>query len=1276
VRRLFRVFWWCFTAVVVSLAVALSAARLLLPGMSEYRAQIEAIAQRLVQRPVEIGQLDAAWHGLSPVLRLKQVVIRDSRFPDGALAVDEVQVGLDVIQSALRRKWLTAGLRLIGTRLALSTDLTHVHLVSELAELFSWLSLQESVALEQVQLEWADPGLFNAPLQLSDASLRLVNDGDRHQLLAEGGLAEPFGRTLKVAADLRGSPRDPQQLRGRVYLKTEGLNLQLADRWRAAVGVGFAGHADLELWAGLGDGRLEWGSGSVSVDEPRFVSASEGGEGFSAGRLASAFRWQLADAGWQVELSEFGVQRGQRDVWPAAEFRVLVQTGERLRIRGRASRVVLQEVHSVLPLLPWMRDDALVMVDRVQPNGELHDSEFEFVYVDGTAPVFSMRARFENLQFAASEALPGVSGLSGSIEGNLQAGFLHLDSSGASLRMPRLFAAPHTVSRLEGVVRWQRYADLFRIETDQLTVRSGQLDSRVRMQLDWPYQQASPWLDLQLTLSDLPLTGVSAQLPEKLMSPKMVAWLQTAFQAGTASNARFVLQGRLDQLPFDGNEGRLEASFNFSEAVLNFHPAWGRLDALEGSALLVGRSMRITGSSARIRESAVERVVAVIDDISRPVLKIDGTVAGTVAGMLDYVSYSPLGKRFGGPIEQVTVHGDAQLQLDLDIPLKAGLGELQVDGRVALDNNELEPAGFDLAFTHITGDVMFSKRGISAQLVRAELLGKPVQISIYPWEAARREGTVVDIEGPLDLVSLLSKRLPGMTPFVSGVADWHALLLIPRQPRSGEPKLELELRSDLQGIAIELPQPFGKRRQEARETVIAWVPGETASRPLRVSYADRLRAAMLLGREGNGIQKAALSFGAAPAQLPPRNEIHMGGEVQVLDAGDWLTLLKRVAAARDGAAAPKARPKLPPVAVRLTVKRALLSGYRFDNLSIDSDSRAPWQFLLRGDQAHGLVGWSPAQAQGAAALKLEFERLVLKRQPGRTTVTARQQPARPQALPELDISIADLRLGENSLGKARLVGRRVDNGVQFEALELDGKAVTLKGQGSWLQVDSAQSTRFSADVIGGKLDELTRLFGDSASVKGGKLSGSIELSWPGSPAAFSLGTLEGELHITALDGRLVDVEEGAGKLINLFSLNSLQRRLSLDFTDLTKEGFSFDRMEGHIVVMDGNAFTNDLTIKGSSAVIEIAGRTGLVSKDYDQLVTVTPQLSASLPIAGALAGGPAVGAAVFIAEKLVGDEFNRMSRVQYQVSGSWDAPVYRKLHRERRSNGTDAEKKP
>jgi uncharacterized protein YhdP len=285
-------------------------------------------------------------------------------------------------------------------------------------------------------------------------------------------------------------------------------------------------------------------------------------------------------------------------------------------------------------------------------------------------------------------------------------------------------------------------------------------------------------------------------------------------------------------------------------------------------------------------------------------------------------------------------------------------------------------------------------------------------------------------------------------------------------------------------------------------------------------------------------------------------------------------------------------------------------------------------------------------------------------------VTSREQPEgrettgsmRPQALPEMDIGVANLNWDERNLGSIKVIAKHSLQGIEFETLDIDSKAIAFNGSGAWLEHDGRQSSQFHAEVRGGELGELALLLRTGSTVKGGKLDGNIQLNWSGSPADFSLATMEAEFDLRAKDGRLVSVDEGgAGKLLSLFSLNTLQRRLTLDFSDVFKEGFTFDKMQGHFVIMDGDAFTNDFTIKGSSATIDIAGRTGLVAQDYDQLVTVTPQVSSTLPIAGVIAGGPAVGAAVFLADKLVGDKFNRMTRIQYQVIGSWDDPVYKKL---------------
>ena len=149
------------------------------------------------------------------------------------------------------------------------------------------------------------------------------------------------------------------------------------------------------------------------------------------------------------------------------------------------------------------------------------------------------------------------------------------------------------------------------------------------------------------------------------------------------------------------------------------------------------------------------------------------------------------------------------------------------------------------------------------------------------------------------------------------------------------------------------------------------------------------------------------------------------------------------------------------------------------------------------------------------------------------------------------------------------------------------------------------------------------------------------------------------------DGQLLDLKPGAaGRVLGLLSLNNLPRRLALDFRDITAEGFSFDRISGSFVIEDGNAYTNDLMVDGPAAKIEISGRIGIAEQDYDELVTVIPYVKTGIPLAGTLAGGPAVGAVLLVAETLLEDKLgplNRIAKKQYTITGSWDDPVIDKL---------------
>ena len=1257
-RRLGRMLWWGVAIVIVGLAVTLSAARLLLPGMGEYQEQMVALVEGAINRKVEIGTMDAAWHRFSPVLRLQRVVIYDEAFPGGQLGVGEIQVGLDIIDSLLQRKWLTSGIRIIGVQLAVQTDLSGQRADDMNMEAFYWLMRQQSVSLEQVTLDWQDPGLPGQRAQFSGLSAQLRSNGWRHQFLVQTDVNDYYGKRIELAADFSGPLKRLQDWRGTAYIKTEGFRLQAADSLAESLGYAAQGDVDLELWARIRDSQVKWSAGSVYIARPRLSRRDESVATFGADALSSRFKLKAIKDGWNLELQNFSLLRDEVPVWPETRLRATFNTGESLTVHGTISHVAVSEAGKILPLLPWIDQDIRDRIQHMQPRGELVDTEFELHLADKATPRFSLRSDFDHLGVSPYAGLPGATELSGNLEGNLQVGTITLDARGASLHLPKVFSEVYELSHLTGRLDWQHLSDRFRVSSDQLLLASDALKARTRLQFDWQPGQVVPWVDMQLWADDLPMVDVKRYLPDRVMGANALGWLRGAFQHGTAHDVRFLLQGPLDRVPFDQGDGRLEARFDFDDVLLDYHPRWGELNALNGSALFAGRSMRITGTSATILDANVDRVVAVINDFANPVLDIDGTVSGTLESMLAYINYSPLRDRFGKLVDQIKTRGDADLQLGLRIPLHPALGELQVNGDVGFQGNSLKPRDSGISLDQVRGILKFTDQGVRARDVRAQLFKHPVKVSVYPEGSAGTQRTVVDIEGKLKLVDMLKKESLHVDPYIDGAAYWHALLQIPAGTDVSGRSLELKLISDLKGVAINLPVPLAKIADDVRPVSISWMPGKLSSDPLVATLDKDVTLKLLMRKADNGLRKAGIHFGEGDASLPPSDAILLDGELEALNLDAWIDLIRSIASRDTPASGP-----MPPVSTDLHIRQVSLLGYLAQDLNVSSLADDPWHFTIGGQDMAGQAGWTPAVGDAVPTLTLRLERLTAVQSPDAAR-TGSRTVLTPERLPSLDLEVGKVQLGPYALGKVAVHGERVAEGMSFPDLKVDSRAIAFNGEGAWLQHGEQQSTRFRADIAGGELGELVKMFGDNGSIRGGKMQGSVSLDWPGNPGDFQLATVEGKISLETEKGRLVEVKEGAGKLLNIFNLNSLQRRISLDFTDLTKEGFSFDKINGSLVIGDGNAYTDDFVIHGTSATIEISGRAGLVERDYDQLIKLTPQVSSSLPLAGALAGGPAVGAAVFLAERLVGKNFNRMAQVRYKVSGTWDEPVYTRLKSE------------
>jgi uncharacterized protein YhdP len=300
-------------------------------------------------------------------------------------------------------------------------------------------------------------------------------------------------------------------------------------------------------------------------------------------------------------------------------------------------------------------------------------------------------------------------------------------------------------------------------------------------------------------------------------------------------------------------------------------------------------------------------------------------------------------------------------------------------------------------------------------------------------------------------------------------------------------------------------------------------------------------------------------------------------------------------------------------------------------------------------------------------MEVRLERLRLARG-GEGEAPAREadQPD-PRRIPSLEFSCAAMALDDLELGEVRFSARNHANGIELTSLETRGERLKVDGSGDWLARGEQQVTHLKARMKSPDLGALLDALGFSRSgVAGGETRARLEAGWVGGPEDFALDRINGELELDIKDGRLVDVDPGAtGRVFGLLSVTALPRRLKLDFSDLFTRGLTFDTIEGTFTIDNGDAYTNNLTMSSPAAQVAVAGRVGLASEDYDQLVTVTPRVSAALPLAGALAGGPvgaAVGAAAaFVAERFLQKDMSRMVETQYSITGPWDDPEVKDL---------------
>jgi uncharacterized protein YhdP len=209
----------------------------------------------------------------------------------------------------------------------------------------------------------------------------------------------------------------------------------------------------------------------------------------------------------------------------------------------------------------------------------------------------------------------------------------------------------------------------------------------------------------------------------------------------------------------------------------------------------------------------------------------------------------------------------------------------------------------------------------------------------------------------------------------------------------------------------------------------------------------------------------------------------------------------------------------------------------------------------------------------------------------------------------------------------------------------------------WNYSDGLHHSNFNGLFSTGDLAEVLPSFGYAALVQSESTGFISNIDWPGSPAAFSLKKISGQVELEMLNGRFVEIASGSARLFGAFNVDALVRRLRLDFSDLYQQGLAYDTIEGVLDFDEGTVVTQEnLLIRGPSSTINVDGEINLVNETIAADVLVNLPLGQNVTVVAGILGAWPIALTTYVASRIFRDQLDNFTTVLYRLEGPWDDP--------------------
>ncbi len=1260
--------WGFVVTLVVLLAVYVSLGQVLTSMTGSYQQQILKELNRRAPFTIDARSVGAEWHSFTPVLILQDLRLTMPGASGRAIDLTEGRIGIDVASSL--RTWSLQMTRLQLDGLQLSGELTEQGRLRirgfETGEssLRDWaenylLNLDDLV-LSGIQLELAMPA---GELRGFELELQLSRERSRRRLDAE--LRSSRGLRVVALGEGLGNPFKPDEFDGEFHLDIDIPEVGALDTVLVQLlpEVLFEGRLGMQVWSSWKRGVA---TAEVQLEVEEFeVFPTDQSWRVPLDRLA--FDASLVDRGdrWDLFIADLHVVAGQTSLRvPRLQLNAW---GETLRLR--AMELPLEPLAVLVAGLEPVPPTAAEVVAALRPRGSLTALQVNVADISSLADGWDIQARFRQVAVESWRGAPGVTAASGFVEAAPGWARVLLDSQQFTMDFPTVYQQPLHYEELYGTidVNW---------DPGRVTLASGLIQARaaegrvpVMFGLSIPLEESTVGLEMDLLVGlENTNAGQRAKYIPYILDEHLLAWLEGSISAGIIEQGGFLWRGAL----ISGAPGlnTVQLFFNVDDAALDYHPDWPAVTGIEGTVLINDGAVSVWADRASLLDSAVDSLSVEVwpDDGGRLRLAIDASLEGPAADGLVVVNGSGLDRLAGGAFSRWQLSGDASTKLNLAIDLgdEGGPPQVGVTTRFAGVDLEINPG--ELPVRNISGELAYSTaQGFSSTDLVGELWGRPLAAAVGQGAAGRRKRSAVtiDLASVVDIGDVRQWLGLELLGFASGRSAVTVQVVVP----SGAPGW-LRVVTDLDGISLDLPSPWGKPAGTHRQLIVDLAQnGNDVALGLELEGGLKSR----LDLAGGGLRSAALAFGEEPVE-PEAGVVRITGRAGRVDVAEWSRFIGAYLwsdpagdDSREAGTGGGPGDAVPPLVLRvdqLQVAPLVVGGREISELEFDlAGSTRQWQLAARSGWLQGeLLYVGEEQASQLVLHRLDLAGLPSGSSEGDSIVE----------LPRLAVTIDDLRQGERALGNLAFDLRT--EGEVLIADNITGDIVGLQlpatspGRLGWYQGEGGH-TELQASLHFTDLGQTLKQLGYQAIVATEEGEFDLALEWPGGPQEFSLEQSRGVLQVDVGKGRFLDAPPSASgtlRVVSILNLAEIVQRLSL--SHMFEEGIPFDQVEGQVSLQEGIIEVAKMDVQGSSSSFQFSGTSTVASRSLDGELVVTLPVANNLPWVAALTAGLPVAAGVFVLSKVFEKQFNRLTSAVYGASGTWDDP---KIKFERIFDDTD-----